>query len=291
MVMNSLFRADSCETATWNLITFHTGSWGDLTTNEKIRAIASDRIPSLIAWFPGISFLFIVWGVSFYKEILPFLQKNLLLQLTVLGSLLFILPHLANGNWHPDYLASVGFIWLMLISIIFANLYARIQWRKKIILQTVLVFAILLNVFGGSLLFIDLSGGIPPVEEIRMVAKVVSDNVEPDDKILALSALWVAVEADRETLPGLSMSKFSMYDGDAETARNLKQVNAQIIFEYIHQGLPKAVILTEYDLKSLRATPYYQPIVAALADQYRLEYTLPQFGHGKDMVRVYIRKD
>ena len=146
------------------------------------------------------------------------------------------------------------------------------------------------NNFGGNLFFFDLSGNKPPIEEIRIVSKVVSEISSPEDNVLTLSALWVALEADREPLPGLAMSRFSLFHGDTETARKLNLVNDQIILEYINSGTPKVIILSDRDLFFLKDSNYFQQIIRGLEDNYLLHYQMDDFGHTQDTVRVYLRR-
>lgn len=137
--------------------------------------------------------------------------------------------------------------------------------------------------------YLDLSGGMLPIEEVQDVAKVVGEYTDHGDKVFALEALPVVVEAELQILPGMNLAHFSLQDVDRERAERLNVVNIWMLLEYLEKGSPKVVLLTEYDRQLIYQTAELGAFRNVLGANYHQVYELQQFGQRAQQLRVYVR--
>ncbi|MDZ7771677.1 MAG: hypothetical protein U5K31_02900 [Balneolaceae bacterium] len=135
---------------------------------------------------------------------------------------------------------------------------------------------------------LDLSGDLP-LEEIRTLGEKVERQSDPGERLLVLEAMWLVVEADRSTLPGMSMAHFSYLEMERERARRLGYVNGEILLEYIHESRAELVILTDRDWGLFRQRDVAGQVRRGLSKGYRLESSRRILGRGNSLIEIYKR--
>ncbi|NIP27261.1 MAG: hypothetical protein GWO38_26480, partial [Phycisphaerae bacterium] len=73
-----------------------------------------------------------------------------------------------------------------------------------LVLALTFIYALWIGLANGGQHLIDRSGGKAPIEEIQEVAIFVAEKTAAEDRIFAMEALWVVVEAERRTLPNMT---------------------------------------------------------------------------------------
>ncbi len=279
------------ESAKWNLLTHHTDQWNNLSYGEQIAEIVSYRLPTLFVVFPSYFLLLFTIVLLGLKQIRSCIQRIPGSLAGITAFLFFIFPHLATGGFHTEYFVPFLFGLFPLIGIIYVEVYQQQNRYSKLMLQVFLLSTLVLGLLRGGLFYWDISDGRLPVEEIKEVAIFVSNNTSPEDKIYALEALWVVLEANRQTMPNMTMAQFSFFTGNTNAANQLNLVNDQITLDYITNTIPKLVVLTDADWMILRRTASFNQIVFALEENYELLLEKETFGQGEAGVKVYIRKE
>ncbi|NKQ36806.1 MAG: glycosyltransferase family 39 protein [Chloroflexi bacterium] len=275
----------------WNLLIHHVGQWQNLSNIEKVQEIFGWRIPNLI--FAYFSYFLLITAIVLlgYKQIFIHLKNNLIIAVVLASTLLFIMPHLVTGGWHIEYFVPAIFVSFTIIGILFTEIYKQQSPYPKIILQVVLLSTFILGLMRDGQLFVDTSGGQMPIQEIAKVSDIVTQLSDPEDEILALEGLWIAIDSDRLTLPGLSMAQFSFLDDDAVTAKRFNLVNGEIVADYIAEGRPKLVVLTDLDWGLLQNSGEAERILVLLNKQYELILRKDEFGQRQGVIEVYVRLD
>lgn len=275
----------------WNLIGHHTGQWGDLSVWGKIQDIFNYRLPSLVVVFPGYILLVITLLAVGFRQIKTYISQNRDILLILVALMCFALPHFITGGFHMEYFASFIFCMFPIIGILYTEVDEQKQGYRKLWVEGAMICALLLGLLLGGLSFVDTEGWRQPVAQVKAIAEVVSANSEPGDAIFAMEALWVAVEAERHTLPHMSMAQFSFTKADRETANSLKLINGQIILDYLDQKVPKIVVLTDLDWEIFEKTDEFEQITAALDEHYDLLLQESDFGQSGEGVEVYLRRE
>lgn len=278
------------DAAIWGLITHHTSQWGKSSATERLMQIVNLRIPALLTtFFPYVLLWFTILFIGFRQFNIKY---NFSILVTTIGLLLFVIPNLISGGFYTEYFVPFIFVSIPITSIAFIKVFHRKGKFFKIIMMVALLSAMALGLIRGGYFFIDLSGGHAPVEEIREVSTVISENSTPKDKIFALEALWLAIESQRQVMPNMTMAQFSFYDTNTETANQLNLVNCPILLSYINNSDPKIIALTDTDWYILRNTSCYENVVVSLDKNYRLIYGEDNFGQHSSHIDIYIqRKD
>lgn len=276
--------------AEWGFLTHHSSQWGNISIAERIAQILNFRIPLLLVIFPSY---FLLWATLFlmgYNQIKIHIKRYFIVFITITGLFLFAIPNLISGGFYADYFVPFIFISFPISGIAYTKIFHRQSQYSKIVMTVVLLSTLVLGLIRGGFYFIDISGGHAPVEEIRNVSTIISENSTPRDKIFVLEALWLAIESNRQVMPNMTMAQFSFYDIDTKTANHLHLINGQIALSYIENSIPKIIILTDLDWGILRNTFYYENIVASLEKNYRLLYSEANFGQNSSHIEVYIRR-
>jgi hypothetical protein len=309
VVLMSLFVIPNSRTVEWNLLGHHVGQWGELPNVERIRDIISWRIPSLMVFFSpyilvGISVVSIVAFKSMVRRRTRwYVRRHSPMVFVTLGLLLFTGASLGTGGFYFEYFVPVMASLFPILSIAFVKTCRCLEeenqettsdrstrvWSKAF-LQIMFALCLVLVLVLHSV-EVDLSGGELPVEEIRQVSRYVAQNTRVSDRIMALEALWIPVEANRAVLPGLTMAQFSYQEVTRQEARELKVINGELILEYIEHGAAKAIVFTDGDLKLFQESEVGNMIQEALVNRYELVLTREEFGQGTGKVYVYVRVD
>lgn len=283
------FVLHNADSALWGLILHHSMQWGNLTIMEQVSQILSFRIPALIIVF---LFYIILWGTLTFTSLKQAKNSNkpFFTLLTVkIGLLLFAIPNLISGGFYTEYFVPFVFVSFPITGIAYAKTYPNQGKYLKAFINLALIFAMVLGFIRGGDTFIDTSGGSSPIEEIRKVARIVSKNSDPSDKIFVLEALWLVIESNRQVLPNMTMAQFSYYDAETIQAKRLHLVNSQMIFDYIKDKTPKLVILTDIDWDILKSTSQYENIQQTLEENYILIYSQDNFGQHSDHIDIYVQ--
>ncbi len=293
------------DAAVWGLVTHHASQWGDITVGKWVSQILSFRTMLLfMAFLPYI----ILWGTIIlavgFKQIRSGIVRHSAIFVTATGLLLFAIPNLVSGGFHTEYYVPFLFISFPIIGIVYTRIFDRQGKISKAFMSMALLYAVIAGELGvsrghgkavdeqvgGGYYFIDISGGYAPVEEIRNVSSVISENSTAEDRVFVLEALWLAIESDRQVMPNMTMAQFSYYDTNTKTANHLHLINDQIILSYIESADPKLIILTDLDWGTLQNSPEYEKIATSLEKNYYLIYRENGFGQISNNVEVYNRR-
>lgn len=277
------------DSATWGLLTHHTLQWENASINEQAAQIVNFRIPALLIVFPGYFLLWVTVLLMGFSEIKNSIKHYFVILIATIGLFLFSIPNLISGGFYTEYFVPFIFVSFPITGIAYTKIFRHKGKYSKVFMNVVLLSTIVLGLIRGSF-FIDTSGGHAPIEEIKKVSTIISENSTDRDKIFVLEALWLAVESDRQVMPNMTMAQFSFYDTDTNTANQLHLINGQIILSYIENSAPKIIVLTDLDWVILRNTAYYEKIVTSLEKNYHLKYSEENFGQHSSHIEVYVRR-
>jgi hypothetical protein len=122
--------------------------------------------------------------------------------------------------------------------------------------------------------------GEPPIETVREIAMVVN-RYYPEQPIFTMEALYVAIEARREIMPGMSMAQFSVLDLDTEQAEKLHFINNEILMDILRSTNTRVLVLNEREADSF---------AAIIQDDYIKVFEVDNFGQKSIKAFVFIRK-
>ena len=272
----------------WNLMTHHTEQWGGISFIAKILDIIKYRIPALLIVYLAYFLFFTTLVVVGFKQIVDYFRQHRAM-FVYLGSLfLFAASHFYTGGFHVEYFVTSIFCIFPVVGILFVDVFQRKQGVARVLLLSTSLSALILGVFMGGLSFVDMDVEKGPVAQIESLAQVVADNTDATDEIYALEGLWIALEADRHTLPNMSMSQFSFSYEETEDVESLHLVNGEITLTYLSNKMPEIVILTDLDWRLLQDADEYAQIVAALEKNYELIIEASDFGQSDENVEIYL---
>lgn len=278
------------DAATWGLVTHHASQWGNTSINERVAQILNFRIPSFLVAFPSYSLLWVTVLLMGFNQIKINIKHHFAILITTIGLFLFSIPNLISGGFYTEYFVPFIFVSFPITGIAYTKIFHHQGKFSKVFMNVVLLSTMVLGLIRGGFYFIDISGGRAPIEEIRKVSTIISENSTTRDKIFVLEALWLAIESHRQVLPNMTMAQFSFYDTDTKTANQLHLINGQIALHYIENSVPKIVILTDLDWSILQNTFYYEGIINSLENNYRLVFSEENFGQHSSHIEVYIRR-
>ena len=133
---------------------------------------------------------------------------------------------------------------------------------------------------------VDVSGNKGPIQEVDEMATYIKSNTPKDGKILAFST-YIAVQADRELLPGFGYAYYTYNpDWDDEKTREYNAVNRNLLNQYIESRSASAILLTNIEkILILRNEP--MPLIE---QHYDLVKTMGAWGQYSDTVYLYMPK-
>ena len=289
-----VFLLPDWQLARWNLLDSHLSHWGASPLLVRLRDILSLRLPDIVHNFGPVLVLcaaalyFIVRNRNARlgsRDLAPILA-------TTVGLTLFGASHLVNGIWEVEYLVPAFTVFLPIIAIALSHLYGETGSTSRTLVQVTLVAVIVLLPLGESTQHTDLTGGRLPLDEIDQVAAFVAQNSQPADKVLALEALSVVVDAKRSSLPGMTLAQFSLQEVDTATAQRLHVVNYDWVANAIAQKTARVIVLTDGDWNMLAVEdPAGLSALQNAVDQnYREALTMTDFGQFSQTVYVYLRR-
>ena len=287
----SLLFLPNWSATTWNLLLHHTNQWGDLSRTEKISAILRVRLPLLFLAYPTYSALMLVLvGINF-RTVYPVFKKNKIVMLIFISSLLFAIPHLISGGYHAEYFVTMLFMMFSVLSILSIETFRKQKMVSRIFVQTLILSTFLLGFARGGWMYIDLSGGSLPIEEVQNLAALVDRNSNENDSIFALEGLSISLESNRETLPGMTMAQFSYYEGDKVEATKYNLINDEMIADSIRNKTPSLIILTSLDWELMKNSAKLEEIERLIFENYSLLIFQDNFGQHQDLVEIYSRNE
>ncbi|MCA9919764.1 MAG: glycosyltransferase family 39 protein [Anaerolineales bacterium] len=275
--------------AYWNIILHHTNQWGDISNAEKAISILFRRVPLLFLAFPTYAALLIVILGFNFKTFLTFLQKNRITQLILLSLIMFAVPNLASGGFHSEYFVPLLFLLSPILSCVIIAIWPTQSKASRIALQVILLSTFILGFLRGGQSYIDISGGKLPIREVQELANLVQTQSDSNDLIFAFEGLWVAVEADRFTLPNMAMAQFSYFDGVSSEAVKYHLINDEMILEALQNQEPSVLILTKTDWDLLASSEVFEELQKTILANYVLVISQDNFGQTQDNVKLYFR--
>jgi hypothetical protein len=290
----AFFLLPDWQAARWDLLDSHLNHWAGMALSSQINEILSARLPDIAQNF-GLVILLGMLSVYFSVRVegMRYPQGNRLpLLIFALGLGLFAAAHLANGLWATEYLVPAATSFLPILAIALSQVYGGLENQSRVLLEGTLIAVLLLLPLTESTEHIDLSGRRLPLAELDQVAAFVDQNSPPADKVLALEALNVVVDANRATLPGMTLAQFSVQNVDTATAQQLHVVNSEMVANAIAQKAARIVILTDADWQRLvGSNPADTENLQHWLDQnYRLTESMTRFGQFSQTIRVYVSR-
>lgn len=291
----SLFFYSNMESAKWNLLAHHIGKWGNTSVAGKIARVLALRMPNFVEHFDY--YVFVLFPISLLAlrdgelrtRIKTYLRHKLPILVIAIGLALFSISHFGTGGWHIEYFVPAVMSFLPIIAIAFSKVFSlQKSFSSRVLLQGIFLITLLVAPLRHNVQHIDISGGEPPLEEIREVSAYISRHSSPSDRLFVLEALWTAIDSDRSVLPGMTMAQFSYQDISTEEAERLRLVNGDILLEYIKDCSAKVVVLTDLDWQIFKRTGYDKLIRQALFSQYDLVLTRGSFGQRSENVYLYL---
>lgn len=281
------FMLPNVAAAYWGLIDHHVLQWRGDTFFERIIHIFTTRIPNLWILFPQYVLFWVAILLDF-KRIKTHIKKYPVILVITVALLSFAIPNLVSGGFHLEYFVPLIFVSLPIAAIAYTKTISGRGLFSQAFLKAMSLCVILLGLLHDGYYFLDMSAMLP-VEEGRQPSTIIAENSTEDDKIFALQALWLVIDADRTVLQNTTMAQFSFYETDTQTADLLHLVNGEIILRYITHRTPKIILLTDTDWVILRETPYYEAIVDALERHYCLVYHHEEFGPNRNRLEIFLR--
>jgi len=279
--------------ARWSLITHHIGQWGSRPDSAKLHKILYGRAPDLL-----LSFL--PYLVLFFLSLLlsqrrrenhgVFQQRD---KVFVIGVTLFGISHFANGGWALDYFVPGIFSLLPVVGMTFAHAYSRqkpnLKWNM--ILRVFLFSFLISEAIRGGWQFFDLSGGRTPMAEVQDISRYIRSQTVATDRIIVFEGLALAIDSNRQVMPGMTMAQFSMVTGEADETKQLNLVNPDILLDYLSSGTARIVVFSEFDWTRWRQLGIYDQVEAKLDACYELSFERDNVGQRSEPVYIFTRQD
>jgi hypothetical protein len=283
------------DSSRYDLFIYHVSQWGEISFAEKIHKIIFERIPDYFLYYlPYYIFLlipiFILSLMHLKDHKFVFKQEfvnNIPILIMLLGLCLFSISHFFTGGWYIEYFVPAIMCSFPLLAIAFCRTIDMLKNNllQKFFLECVFVGALILSVYFYKLSGIDVSGSQSPISELREVSSFVNQNSSPTDRIFALEALWVVLDANRQVLPGMTMAQFSVDKEDLSDVQKVKFVNPEMVKNYLDKKIAPIVIITDADWIFLE--PYSDTLKQILKKNYDLILKKDYFGQSSCPIYIY----
>lgn len=282
------------ETAEWDLLESHLSNWGDVGPYVQIHQVLGDRLADIVQNF-GVLFLLFVAAAYFilrYRKEQTWRRNPLPLLIVMIGLALASAAHLVNGLWITEYLAPSIAAFLPILAIALSRVYGAQETQSRVFVQGTLIGLLLLLPLAESIRHIDVSGRSLPLAKIDQVADYVTQHTQPTDRVLALEALSVLVDANRADLPGMELAQFSFQTVDTPTAQRLHVVNSAMLVDAVNQSTAKVILLTSNDWATLQISDPAgaEALRNALNEHYAVAMTWAKFGQFDSTIDAYISR-
>jgi hypothetical protein len=281
------------DVARWHLIGHHIDQWSDPSLLHRVDTTLTHRFPRFMIWFwPYLTLVALVLVVRGRSRSSPRTPPAAGLSpdaVCALGLCGFGAAHFVTGGWHMEYFVPVLVAGTPILVVVAhrAGVWSkeRRQWRIAAAAAATAGLAL----FAANRDVVDLNGGQVPIQQIRELAKQLEPRLAAGEPIAALEATSVAVELRHPVLPGLEMGPFSVYRGDAASARRLHVMTGPMIADLVDRAVPGAVVLTHWDWKVLAGLGQDAAIRTSLSARYELVAHRTDFGQLAGTVDAYVR--
>ena len=241
--------------------------------------------------FIGISLILSIFSSAYYGDLNQ--NKKSKLFLAAIACFSFAALHFFGDSPLLEYYVPT-IMFLVVLSIWFLFSFTTVKsgvntlilWSSRIVLGFLVVAWMINGKFGIA--NYNLYKGNPPVRTLQEIANVVN-QYGPSEPIFALEGLYVAVEANRDVLPGLSMAQFSIVDMSTTEASEIHLVNTEMVAEMLKSSNTKILILTEREIDSLQKS--ISSFDNILDMNYVNVFEIGHFGQKSVKAYVFIRKE
>ncbi len=137
-----------------------------------------------------------------------------------------------------------------------------------------------------------------PIRHIKSAARILAQHSKPDAPVLTFNHS-IAVEADRNVLPGYEMNVLTYNPvWTEEKCQEQNIINKKMLLRKIQAGIPGALFI--YDFSFIGNFPvFYNPgeegarpaVMKAIEQKYYLAETFPELGYLKAEAQLYLPKD
>ncbi|KPL16981.1 MAG: hypothetical protein AMJ92_12265 [candidate division Zixibacteria bacterium SM23_81] len=220
----------------------------------------------------------------------------------LIGILLIIFfSNCLPGGSYAEYQVANLPLMAILAGCIYSKYYEKsVTPEGKSVVLAIICVLLLLNLIGHGTHHVDISGRKLPLDEISRIADYIKEHIPKDEPIFTYHT-YLAIQSQRNVLPGLEMAIFSYYpEWDTQTAQRYHVTNNEIVKGLITSQKAAAVILTDLDFK--RSASYApldkeeqehirNDILTKIEEYYYLAKEMDSFGQWRDIVYVYLRKD
>lgn len=271
----------------WNVYTYNAGIHGFLfsvNTFFEYRSHLFGYLRSVRVFWPiGIPIVFAVISGCYYRNIKQ--EKLRLIFSAAISVFLFLSVHfVGSGPMYEYYIPATTFLMALIIWFLFSfteiksGINSFVLWTSRLALVAITIMLIYTGRFGSY--NYEYYHGKPPIETVREIAMVVN-RYYPEQPIFTMEALYVAIEAGREIVPGMSMAQFSVLDLDTKQAEKLHFINNEILMDILRSNNTSVLVLNEREADSL---------ATIIQDDYVKVFEVDNFGQKSIKAFVFIRK-
>ena len=240
--------------------------------------------------FIGIPLILSIFSSAYYASLGQNKKRNLFL--AAVACLSFASLHFFGDSPLLEYYVP-AIMFLVVISIWFLFSFTTIRsgintlilWASRFTLGFIVVALITTGKFGIA--NYNLYEGTPPIRTLQAIAKAVNQYY-PGHPIFALEGLYIAIETNRDVLPGLSMAQFSILDMNTKELKEIHLVNTEMIADILKSPDTKILILTEREIDSLDKS--INDFDNILETKYMNVFEIGHFGQKSVKAYVFIRK-
>ncbi len=290
----AFFLLPDWQSARWGLFDSHLRHWAGAGVSTEIQRILADRLPYMVESYAPPLLLFVASVYFLLRSTQPrvWISRHIPLLVFTASLGLFAASHLANGLWEVEYLVPAMTAFFPIVAVLLSEVYRELPSQSRLFVQGTLVAAFLILPLAESIQHTDITGRRLPIAEIDQVAALIAQNSKPTERVVALEALGAAVDANRSTLPGLSLAQFSVQLMDVETAQRYHVMNVAMLADAIDRLTPPVVVVTDQDWGLLYANdaPSADAMQRTIDRRYNLAFTLSYWGGFADTVYVYVKR-
>jgi len=240
--------------------------------------------------FIGISLILSIASSAYYGDLNQGQKSKLFL--AALACFSFAALHFFGESPLLEYYVPV-ILFLLVLSIWFlfsfttvkSGINTLILWASRTVLAFIVIAWMTAGKFGIA--NYNLYQGNPPIRTLQEIANVVN-QYDPSGSIFALEGLYVAVEANRNVLPGLSMAQFSVLDLGTKEVSEIHLVNPEMVADLLKSSNTKLLILTEREIDGLEKS--INSFDNILETNYVNVFEIGHFGQKSVKAYVFIRK-
>jgi len=273
---------------TFNLVWYHLGraeamSFFQILQN-KIATLL--RVVDYFFLILALMFLGLVLHISGHGEDFATKTKYYLMWLILLSVSAL---HLAQKPTYTDYQVMLVPLASILAGCGFTKMYGNSKDSSlRISLTLLIIIMILLTPLSQYAPGLDISGGRRPIQEVEDMAIYIRDHTPEDGKLLVFST-YVAIQANRDVLPGLEMSIFSYYPNwSTDRAEKYRVINRDLLNQYIKSKKADAILLTSSEIRTLQLE---KDTMRLIEENYYLAISMHDWGQWRDTAYLYLPKD